>query len=184
MSDSYKLQKQRQYKLLCSIYHTVFGESFVRKNPIHRMQLQKAVFFMHEMGFPCGDYGFRWDEKGPYSNQLSNDVWAIGNTCPDNNDLDPDANAANAIEEEIISSEMAQAAALKIKDVFINSETNYKLEEWVEVLGSVLYMKRYMYPAYDASQIAETLPSLGDKKALNNESENKKAVEKATSLIA
>ena len=139
---------------------------------------------MHEMGFPCGDYGFRWDEKGPYSNQLSNDVWAIGNTYPNDKDDDPDADAANAIEEEIISSEMAKTAASRISDVFIKSETNYKREEWVEVLGSVLYMKRYMYPAYDASQIAKTLPNLGVKKAFNNEDENRKAVEKSTGLIA
>ena len=165
MNDRYLLNRRKQYNLLCTVYNKVFSEIFNRDDEDHRMKLQKAIFCMQEMGVGFGDYGFRWDGKGPFSNQLSNDLWAIGMEKQDVTD------AINIINDKTLSIWQEQAIE-KANKLFAGNTTEYYNDDvFIEGLGSVLYLQRYVHPTYSTSEIGEEL-SKRKPRLFNNKDKN------------
>ena len=51
---------------IAPVYKEIYGKEFTASFD-HRMEMQKAVYLLTEMGVPVGNYGFYWYLHGPYS---------------------------------------------------------------------------------------------------------------------
>ena len=60
---------------LLPIFKKIYGSDFDYGNFEHRLEMQKAVYLLQDMGVPVGDYGFRWYQHGPYSQSLQDDMF-------------------------------------------------------------------------------------------------------------
>ena len=67
---------------LLPVYKMLYGRNFHYVNFDQRLEMQKAVYLLQDMGVPIGDYGFRWYQHGPYSQNLQDDMYyEDGHTC-------------------------------------------------------------------------------------------------------
>ena len=62
-------------RYLRPIYKMLYDQDFEYTDFDNRMQMQKAVYLLQDMGVPVGDYGFRWYKHGPYSQELHDDMF-------------------------------------------------------------------------------------------------------------
>ena len=60
---------------LLPVYKMLYGRNFHYGNFDQRLEMQKAVYLLQDMGVPIGDYGFRWYQHGPYSQNLQDDMY-------------------------------------------------------------------------------------------------------------
>ncbi len=60
---------------LLPVYKMLYGRNFYYGNFDQRLEMQKAVYLLQDMGVPIGDYGFRWYQHGPYSQNLQDDMY-------------------------------------------------------------------------------------------------------------
>lgn len=147
-----------QQKLLNAVFYNVYGTKFRSTNMDDKIMLQKAVFLMRERGVLCGNYEFVWDQYGPFSAELSDDM-------------------KMEIEDEDDQTVEFSSDALHImkclKKAFA-SETAYSVRYWAETIASLFYLKQYMYPSYDDEKIIQVLEC--KKSNLKNHEENVKAM--------
>ena len=61
-------------RYLLPVYKILYGHNFSYSDFDQRMEMQKAVYLLQDMGVPIGDYGFRWYLHGPYSQSLQDDM--------------------------------------------------------------------------------------------------------------
>ena len=47
-------------RYLLPVYKILYGRNFSYSDFDQRMEMQKAVYLLQDMGVPIGDYGFRW----------------------------------------------------------------------------------------------------------------------------
>lgn len=146
-----------QANLLNAVFGNVYGTKFQADCIDDRVKLQKAVFLMRERGISCGDYEFVWDQYGPFSAELSDDM----KMEVDASELPVEFNQ----EATVIMECLKRAFAYK---------TTYSVRYWVEAIASLLYLKQYVYPSYTDEEIIQVLEC---KKAdLNSHNENIKAM--------
>ena len=62
-------------RYLLPVYNEIYGRDFDYSNFDQRMEMQKAIYLLQDMGVPVGDYGFRWYLHGPYSQSLQDDMY-------------------------------------------------------------------------------------------------------------
>lgn len=155
-----------QPKLLTAVFYNVYGNEFRAERIDDRVMLQKAVFLMREKGVSCGNYEFVWDQYGPFSAELSDDM-------------------KMAIEDETTEPvEFNQEAIGIMKDLkrVFGYKTTYSLRYWVETIASLLYLKQYMYPSYTEEEIINVLEK--KKQNLEKHEENVKAMEALKEILA
>lgn len=136
--------------VLKEIYRKVYDESFDYSNLDNRIKLQKAVYFLENMGIHVGDYSFSWNKYGPYS---------LG--------LDSDAQKCNLqTEKEIIFSDIAENGFERIKE-FIKQQISYECVQWLECIASLHYLKNVLrYDEKDLlAQLRKRKPYLSNKEA-------------------
>ncbi len=156
-----------QQRLLNAVFYNVYGVEFCSTNMDDKVMLQKAVFLMREQGVSCGDYEFVWDQYGPFSAELSDDMkMEIENE-------DRQATVEFSSEAWTIMNRLKTAFA---------KDTAYSSRYWVEAIASVFYLKKYMYPSYDDAKIIQVLES--KKKDLRNHEENIKAMNVLNEILA
>ena len=155
-----------QQKLLNEVFRYVYGGEFHSGDIDSRVMLQKAVFLMREKGVSCGNYEFVWDQYGPFSAELSDDM-----------KIEIDMSSEPSVE--------FNQDAIKImgclKDVF-SRETEYSVRYWAEAVASLLYLKRYVYPSYTDDELIAKLE--GQKKDLRMREENVKAMNVLKEILA
>lgn len=141
--------------VLKEIYKKIYDESFDYSNLENRIKLQKAVYFLENMGIHVGDYSFSWNKYGPYS---------LG--------LDSDAQKCDLqAEKEIIFSDIAENCFGKIKE-FIQQQISYTCVQWLECIAALHYLKNVLRYNED-----DLFAQLQDRKPyLSNEEANKKAL--------
>lgn len=112
-------------RYLLPVYKTLYERSFNYSNFDQRMEMQKAVYLLQDMGVPVGDYGFRWYLHGPYSQSLQDDMhYESGRVCT----------------ELTLSKEYADSIA-RLHDVIHAKERGaYSISYWVECLASLHYL--------------------------------------------
>lgn len=151
-------KKISQPKLLNAVFSNVYGMEFHAESMDNRVMLQKAVFLMREQGVSCGDYEFVWDQFGPFSAELSDDMKMAVEDMSD---------------EPVEFNQQAISIMERLKKAF-SQESAYSRRYWVETLASLWYLKQYMYPSLDDEKIIQKLE---DKKTdLRNHDENIKAM--------
>lgn len=153
---------------LLPVYKKLFGEDFNYYEFKHRMKMQKAIYLLQEMGVPVGGYSYRWYLHGPYSQVLQDDMFE---------------ERGNPTKELVVSEESLELIE-KLGEVFHSKkQERYEEDEWVECLGSMLYLERRVLPA-DADQDAVVTRLMAEKEHLKYEAANKVAYELLKELFA
>ena len=60
--------------LLKPVFKSIFNKEFNASEFEDRLEMQKAVYLLQNMGISVGDYRFLWYKHGPYSQTLQNDI--------------------------------------------------------------------------------------------------------------
>ena len=114
---------------LSAIYKYVFGRKFSNSMD-DKIRLQKVVYALNECNMAFGDYVFMWDEHGPFSPELSNDIKRI----------DPNETYRLSYDSS------GRRILSKIKRIFTNipSGISYSEINWIETLMSIHYIQNYI----------------------------------------
>lgn len=113
-------------KYLLPIFKDLYGCDFDYGNFEQRLEMQKAIYLLQNMGVPVGDYGFRWYQHGPYSQSLQDDMYyESGRRC----------------EDICLSREHADSVEQLRKLINSSAKKDYTTSQWVECLGSLHYLK-------------------------------------------
>lgn len=154
-----------QPKLLHAVFRNVYDTEFHADSMDNRVMLQKAIYLMREKGVSCGNYEFVWDQYGPFSAELSDDM-------------------KMTVDTSMLSVEFnRKATAIMdcLKQAFAH-ETTYSVRYWVEAIASLLYLKQYVYPSYTDEEIIQVLE---DRKIdLREHKENVKAMNVLKEILA
>ena len=118
-------------RYLLPIYERLYEKSFNYGEFDQRMEMQKAVYLLQNMGVPIGNYGFRWYKHGPYSQQLQDDMY---------------------FEKGRISGpvtlirEYSESVDRLYRVIHSNVDSVYSTSHWVECLASLHYLKENLLP--------------------------------------
>ena len=146
--------------LLKPVYKSIFDKDFHPNVFEDRLEMQKAVYLLQNMGISVGDYRFLWYKHGPYSQTLQNDILNL--------------QSAKDIDVEFSSDAKREIRALK--NAIFKDNLEYNVCQWVECLCSLQYIKESLLPS---SVNDETiLNELKNRKPhLNNDKDNKTALQ-------
>ena len=141
-------------KYLCPIFKKIYGHEFDYSSFNQRMEMQKAIYLLQDMGVPVGDYGFRWYLHGPYSQSLQDDMYY---------------ESGQPTKDILFEKEYVEKIK-KINNVIKSNEKgNYSISQWVECLASLHYLRANVmsFTSSDEELVAELQkqkPHLSDKK--------------------
>ena len=123
-------------RYLLPVYKILYGRNFSYSDFDQRMEMQKAVYLLQDMGVPIGDYGFRWYLHGPYSQSLQDDMHY---------------ESGRAVTTLTLSKEYSESIA-RLHDVIHSEEGKaYSVSNWVECLASLHYLHENLL-SFDASE--------------------------------
>lgn len=146
--------------LLEPVFKSIFDRDFRSDVFEDRLEMQKAVYLLQNMGISVGDYRFMWYKHGPYSQTLQNDILTLQNTSNVN----------------IAFSTDAKKAISALKTAIFKEGIEYNMCQWIECLGSLQYIKDTILPSsVDEEIILSELESR--KPHLNNIEDNKIALQ-------
>ena len=146
-------------RILLPLYEKLYNKKFDYSDFDKRMEMQKAIYLLQDMGVPVGDYGFRWYIHGPYSQELHDDMhFENGRPVTD-----------------IALAEEYTKCIEKLYEVINSSERGiYSISHWVECLASLHYLKSNIL-SFDATN-ERAIEELEKRKThLNERSINLKA---------
>lgn len=113
-------------RYLLPVYKMLYGRDFSYSEFDQRMEMQKAVYLLQDMGVPVGDYGFRWYLHGPYSQNLQDDMHY---------------ESGREVSSLTLSKGYAERIA-RLHDVIHSDQRgNYSVSHWVECLASLHYLR-------------------------------------------
>ncbi len=140
-------------RYLLPVYRALYGREFSYSNFEQRMEMQKAIYLLQDMGVPIGDYGFRWYHHGPYSQKLQDDMYY------------EDGHTYDSL---ILSQEHAESLQ-HLYEVIHANQNNYSISNWVECLASLHYLRKNIL-SFDSSEddiiyaLEERKPHLNSRK--------------------
>lgn len=142
-------------RCLLPVYKALFDEDFDYYDFNKRMQMQKAVYLLQDLGVPVGDYGYRWYLHGPYCQELQDDMY-------DERHRDPD-------EVKDISGYQEEIDRLRAV-VYSDGRGGYSIGEWMECLGSMRYLRKWVLNSRVTEEqvldkLQEKKPHLNDREA-------------------
>lgn len=149
---------------LCDIYEQIFDQKFEFSSLDKRIQLQKAVYILENLGLNIGDYSFTWNTRGPYSIALDYDAMK---ECEN---LEPGM--------EYAYSDFAKRCFEQLKK-FIKENMNYSLTYWIECIASLHYL--LFVEGYSDKNVLDEL--LNRKDYLNQKDDNEKALQIAECIV-
>ncbi len=113
-------------RYLLPVYKTLYDRDFRYSNFDQRMEMQKAIYLLQDMGVPVGDYGFRWYQHGPYSQSLQDDMHYEN---------------GRAYAALILPREYAESLDQLHDVIHAEERGNYSISHWVECLASLHYLR-------------------------------------------
>ena len=153
-------------RYLKPVYNQIYGKEFSGNSFAARMEMQKGVYLLQEIGFTVGDYDFMWYKHGPYSQKLQDDILTLG--------VEP--------EESINFTQEALKAMQKLGDI-LNMDVEYDRSEWAECMASLQYLKANVF-SFDATD-EEIIDELMRRKPhLKNRELNKSAINYLKELLS
>ncbi|MDD4390336.1 MAG: hypothetical protein PHW03_05980 [Eubacteriales bacterium] len=157
-------------KYLASIYNNLFDQRFDCNRFEHRLELQKGIYLLQDLGVPVSEYGFSWYKHGPYSQTLLDDMYRMNDASISTEDL----------------SDYSQEQFLKLREAFTYSPLNeeeYNLQNWVECVASIHFLKENVLPRAASEELI--LDELTRRKPhLSNFNLNQKAFKVVNSLFS
>lgn len=60
--------------LLKPVFESVFDREFQQTSFEDRLEMQKTIYLLQNLGISVGNYNFLWYKHGPYSQTLQNDI--------------------------------------------------------------------------------------------------------------
>ena len=142
------------------VFKSIFDRDFQPNVFEDRLEMQKTVYLLQNMGISVGDYKFMWYKHGPYSQILQNDILNLQSVGDINIDFSADA------KREIRT----------LKNAVFKEGLEYNLSQWVECLGSLQYIKESLLPS--SAEEGTVLNELKNRKPyLNNDNDNKIALQ-------
>ena len=146
--------------LLKPVFKSIFDRDFRPDVFEDRMEMQKAVYLLQNMGISVGDYRFMWYKHGPYSQTLQNDILNLHDV--DDIDINFSADAKKEIDT--------------LKNVIFKEGLEYNESQWVECLGSLHYIKENLLPSTAGDETV--LKELKNRKPhLSNDKDDRIALE-------
>lgn len=112
--------------IITAVFDNVFGRTTRFTEFEDRLEIQKIVYILNELGVSCGDYSFRWYKHGPYSQLLQNTL--LRDDCEDISQVE--------------FSDAGEKALTKVKEMIKVDHDGYDDSEWLEALGSLLYLRK------------------------------------------
>ncbi len=155
-------------KYLLPIFKRLYGRDFSYGNFDQRLEMQKAVYLLQDMGVPVGDYGFRWYQHGPYSQNLQDDMYY---------------ESKHQCENICLSKEHADSIEKLRQLINSNEKGDYTTSQWVECLASLQYLRENLL-SFNATQ-EDIISALEKRKPhLNNHNINLSALRLVEGLFA
>lgn len=114
-------------KYLLPVFKEIYGEEFSYSDFNQRMEMQKAIYLLQDMGVPVGDYGFRWYLHGPYSQSLQDDMYYED---------------GHSYVKPTLSKEYADSIRQLHELVVSRKRGKYPVSNWVECLASLHYLRK------------------------------------------
>ena len=111
---------------LLPVYKRIYGSDFDYGKFEQRLEMQKAVYLLQDMGVPVGNYGFRWYQHGPYSQSLQDDMFY---------------ESRRKCKNIMISKEYVESIEQLRKLIIENMPGEYSRSFWVECMASIHYLK-------------------------------------------
>ena len=123
-------------RYLLPVYETLYGHEFRYSSFDQRMEMQKAIYLLQDMGVPVGDYGFRWYQHGPYSQRLQDDMYY------------EDGRSYSAL---MLPKEYAESIDCLHSIIHSSEGENYSIAHWLECLASLHYLRENVL-SFNASE--------------------------------
>lgn len=153
--------------VLGSVFKKIYEKTFSKNSFDDRLEMQKAMYLLQELGISVGDYDFMWYKHGPYSQSLQNDILNFQTK-------DTDINVSYSRDAETV----IQA----LNNVIMHSDIHYDTKDWAECLGSMQYLRENILPSSASDeQVIEEL--VKRKNHLNKHDDNKVALERLKELF-
>lgn len=153
--------------VLCPIYEAIYGDQFDVTNFDKRIEMQKAIFMMEEMGIYVGYNDHFWNLRGPYSQELQDDMKSL---------TEQDKNT------KIKFSKDALYVINKLSEIFNKKIEGYTRSQWAECIASIYYLKKRLLSPGTSNE--EILTVLVEKKPhLDNENLNSDALQEVLALV-
>lgn len=115
------------------------GMSHVINTMDDRIGIQKVVCMVQEAGLQLG-YSYNWYVRGPYSPSLASDYYAIAQ------------NGAEHSGQKLVLTEYARSVVLKVQPLLDPPEEfNLGRVYWLELLASILYLRKRLRMSDDAA---------------------------------
>ena len=147
------------------LFKAVYDHPFVQEFD-SRMEMQKAVYLLEEMGVPVGGYGFYWYKHGPYSQSLQNDILSIS--------AEPDVPFSISVDNN---------KSIKLLHDLMSKSVEYPTSNWAEGLASLHYIKKNLLPKSASDE--DVVNELEKRKPhLDNVELNMQALHDLSSLFA
>jgi len=156
-------------RYLLPLYKELYGKDFSYSNFDERMEMQKGIYLLQDMGVPIGDYGFRWYLHGPYSQRLQDDMYY--------EDGKPT--------EQLVLAEENARSVKRLSEVIHSPKRGqqYPISHWVECLASLQYLRKNIMKS-NAGR-GEVVSELEKRKEhLNNRAANEAAYDLLEGLFA
>lgn len=155
-------------KYLLPLYKALYEREFSYSDFEQRMEMQKAIYLLQDMGVPVGDYGFRWYRHGPYSQSLQDDMYY------------EDGHPSSRL---LLTKEHADSVE-HLHNVIHSIENRvYSICNWVECLASIHYLRENLLN-FNASE-TEVISELEERKShLNSHTTNIAAYRLAEELFS
>lgn len=146
-------------RYLFHVYQLLYDKEFSYDSFDQRMEMQKAIYLLQDMGVPVGNYGFRWYKHGPYSQGLQDDMYF---------------QSSRSNISFILSKDYTDCFKKLHNAINSTDRGNYTISHWVECLASLRYLQENLL-SFDATD-EEVVAALEAKKAhLNDHNTNMKA---------
>lgn len=154
-------------RYLLPVYSEIYGRDFDYSNFEQRMEMQKAIYLLQDMGVPVGDYGFRWYLHGPYSQSLQDDMYYEN---------------GHSYKKINLTKEYADSVGKLRKAINSDKRGSYSVSNWVECLASLHYLRRNVL-SFSASK-QEIIEALEKRKPhLNDHNVNNAAYQLVENLF-
>lgn len=147
------------------IYFMTYEQEFSYDSFEKRMEMQKAVYLLQEMGVSVGDYDFMWYKHGPYSQNLQEEMYR-----------------ANSKERANVQFSLDTVRCINKLHDLLNEQVEYAISQWAECLASLHYLKANVFSEGTCSdEIVEELERR--KPHLKNRELNLRALVKVEELF-
>lgn len=152
-----------QGKVLQIIYNGVTHDNFNYGSFDKRLELQKIIYLLQELGLNVGGYYFSWYKYGPYSQSLQEDAYR--------------SSPANG---ELVFTDYAKPIIEKLSNLIMVKTEKYSRASFLEAIASIRYLMKHYH--FDETQVLHELTKR--KPYLNNIHDNEMALKTVLLLFS